>query len=382
MQNTERLTYFDNAATSFPKPDAVWKEMRRYIQDLGGPYGRSFYPRAIEVSATVEDTRNKLAEIMGTSLSDNIFFTYNATYGFNIVLWGLSLDNKEVLVSNMEHNAVMRPLNVLSEKINLKVKFLPSLSDGKIDISRIDECITGNTALVIVNHQSNVNGVIQPISEIKKRIGDIPLMLDLSQSIGDLDIGLDANKVDYAVFTGHKSLLGPTGIGGAFIRKPETVEAFVTGGTGSKSESFIQPEFMPDKFEAGTPNIVGIFGLLGGIENKPKENYTHSDFINLLNAIKNIEGINVYSANLIEDQGKVFSVTFDFASCSDLGRYLQENFGIEARVGMHCTPLAHKTLNTFPEGTLRFSPSVYHTKEDFDYLYNSLLSAKKHYDTK
>lgn len=369
--------YFDNAATSFPKPEAVGKEMARYLNEVGGPYGRSFYDRSINVARTVEATRDMVAGIIGIKNPENIVFTNNATHAINIVLKGLNLAGKEVLCSPMEHNAVMRPLNKLCKTKGTKYRVLKHHSDGCVDLKDFRVQISSDTALIVINHQSNVNGVIQPVAEIKKLAGNIPVLIDTAQSAGSVEIKNNENDFDFIAITGHKSLLGPTGTGCLFVKNPETLSTFVEGGTGSKSESWDMPDFMPDKFEPGTPNVAGIFGLNAALSNRPKRQHSISDFIEFISDLKKLKGYKVYCANNYERQGDLVSITSNIMNVSDLGLKLYRKFGIETRVGLHCAPLAHKTLGTYPSGTLRISPSVYHTKKDFSRIIEALKSLSK-----
>ena len=365
--------YFDNSATSFPKPKQVAMEMSHYLNDIGGSYGRSFYKRAYEVSKTVEQTRELLADLIGASLSSNIVFTLNATHAINIVLNSFSKIKGEIAITPMEHNAVARPLyRIAGENKNLKIVSLPAFSDGYIDVDNMPQYINKDTKLVVINHQSNVNGVIQPYRKIKELIGDIPLLLDVSQSLGHENINVDKDSIDFLAFTGHKALLGPTGIGGLFVKNKNLLRPLIEGGTGSKSESVEQPDFMPDMLEAGTPNIAGIFGLYAALKNKPTASHSEKDLYHLINDIRKLKNYIVYSASDYENQGDVFSINSKKIDCSELGSLLYEKFGIETRVGLHCAPLAHKHIGTFPSGTLRISPSVYHNKDDFDYLLYAL----------
>ena len=369
--------YFDNAATSFPKPKEVGGEVLRYLNEIGGPYGRSFYGRAFEASGVVEDTRSLLAYKFGAD-ADNLVFTSNATSAINTVLKGMELREKEVLISSLEHNAVMRPLKVLEKKSSLKIIQIPSFNDGFVDVKKIKRLLTNKTALVVINHQSNVNGVIQPIAEIKRVINDIPILVDAAQSAGHLKLNIDKDNLDFVAFTGHKGLLGPTGTGGLFIRQPEIIKPLFDGGTGSKSESLEMPTFMPDKFEAGTPNIAGIFGLFGALSATVEHKYSDDDLFCLINEIKKIGGYTVFCSESQNRQGVVFSLKPEFTDCSMLGRALYDNYNIQTRVGLHCAPMAHRFLKSFPFGTLRIAPSVYHTVIDFEILLKSLNDVKKY----
>lgn len=219
---------------------------------------------------------------------------------------------------------------------------------------------------------SNINGVIQPVSELKKMFNDSLVLVDGAQSLGHVPVSLDEWGVDFFAFTGHKSLLGPTGTGGLYIADPESLPALIHGGTGSNSESSMMPAFLPDKFEAGTPNITGIFGLNGALTHKPAPMHSHNDFMTLIDSIKALPGYTVYCADNEKSQGELFSITHETLDCSELGYALYEQFGIETRVGLHCSPLAHKRLGTFPGGTVRIAPSIYHTADDFAQLIKAL----------
>ncbi|HQB09301.1 MAG TPA: aminotransferase class V-fold PLP-dependent enzyme [bacterium] len=368
--------YFDNGATSFPKPPEVAEEIAGYLNEIGGTYGRSYHSKAIQVSKIVEETRNMFAKMINAHNSSNIVFTHNATHGINTVLKGLNLKNCEVAVSVLEHNAVMRPLTAIAEQNSIKIRFIPSFSDGLIDVSKVSEVITEKTTLVVVNHMSNVNGVIQPVEEIKEIIGDKPILVDAAQSGGHIKIDV-LKGLDFVAFTGHKGLLGPTGTGILYIRNPEMLDSFIEGGTGSRSESVEMPQFMPDKFEAGTPNIAGIFGLRAALMNRPVPAHSFKELAQLIENIEEIDGFNVVRANDINNQGALFSILSSVMDPSVLGMKLFEKYSIETRIGLHCAPLAHKHLGTFPQGTVRISFSPYHTNEDIEYLINSLREISK-----
>ena len=369
--------YFDNAATSFPKPKEVAEEMTRYLTRVGGPYGRSAYPRAFEVSKTVEKARDRLGEFMGIGKPESIVFTPNATHSINAVLFGLLSKGGRVLISPLEHNAVMRPLARLNFLYGTSFDIIPSYPDGKIDIALFRKSLSAKTKLVVINHQSNVNGVIQPIAEIKKAAGEVPLLVDASQSAGTVPLEIDKWNIDFLAFTGHKSLLGPTGTGGLFIRNHKLIGPLIFGGTGSVSESFEMPETLPDRFEAGTGNIAGIFGLLAAVEHRPEPMHSETDYHELIQNVKKINGFRLVSAANPEDQGSVFSIVHEDRDPAHISNELSGKFGVETRVGLHCAPLAHKHLGTFPKGTIRIAHSPYHSKEDFAYLLRALEEVSK-----
>ena len=369
--------YFDNAATSFPKPPEVARAISRYLCEVGGPYGRSAYPRALEVSRTVEKARDRLAELLGTSKADSLVFVPNATTAINMVLRSVLSGGGHVLLSPLEHNAVMRPLTSLHAKVGATFEILPSTLDGRVDVEKIKTILTPKTRLVIINHQSNVNGVIQPIREIKEAVGEIPLLVDASQSAGSIPIAIDEWGIDYLACTGHKSLFGPTGTGGLFLRDPQTIEPLIFGGTGSASESFTMPSFLPDRFEAGTGNIAGIFGLLAALECRPQARHTNREFLDFLQNVEKIKEFQVFRAKHPDHQGGLFSLRHPRHDSAFIGNELFRRFGLEVRIGLHCSPLAHQSLGTFPGGTVRIASSPYHSPADFEFLRQALQELSK-----
>jgi cysteine desulfurase family protein len=368
--------YFDNGATSWPKPPECAEQIARYLNETGGPYGRSFYPRALEVSRTVEETRDLLAPVLGTGDSGCIVFTQNATMAINTVLRGLGLERGDIVYSSaLEHNALTRPLKRLEDEQGICVRLLPSLPDGALDLERTAGIDFSGVSLVAVNHMSNVNGLVQPLKELRALTGNVPLLLDAAQSAGHIPLEADAWGVDYLAFTGHKALLGPPGTGGLFVRDVDTLTPLMAGGTGSRSESYDTPSFMPDKFEAGTPNIAGIFGLYGSLTADIEPRHLREDFLELLRGVSGLPGYRVYRAEREALQGELFSLTHERMDSSELAMRLYETHRIETRPGLHCAPLAHRTLGTFPEGTVRIAPSLYHSARDFEMLLEALEAA-------
>ncbi len=373
MKRSCKLNYFDNAATSFPKPAEAGQECLEYLNETGGPYGRSFYKRALDVSRKVENSRDRISEFFGISNADKLVFSLNATHALNTVLKGLDFkENKEVWISPLEHNAVTRPLKYLEDLGKINIKFLPSRLDGLIDMEKLLKTNLSKAGLIVICHQSNVTGLVQPAADIKKAVNKIPLLLDAAQSAGYLEIKTEEWDIDYLAFTGHKGLLGPTGTGGLYIKNPESLRPLLNGGTGSRSDSWKTPEFMPDKMEAGTPNIAGILGLAAALKHRPEPAHSKEEFILMMNEISEIPGITVYKALDSKNQGEVFSINLEkrgkLISPSDFGEKLYRDFGIETRVGLHCAPLAHQTTGSFPQGAVRISPSIYHGTDDFKYL--------------
>ncbi len=371
---TCRNSYFDNGATSFPKPPSVAEAIAKYLNETGGPYGRSAYPRAVEVSRMVEEARDLAAGIIGSADPEKTVFTVNATFAVNIVLCGLDLRNSHVLVSPLEHNCVMRPIEHLRKTQGLEYETLHHFGDGLIDVARIAGQVRPGTRLVVVNHESNVNGLIQPVREIKAALASLPVLVDASQSLGAEPMDVDAWGVDFLAFTGHKGLLGPTGTGGLYVRTPEMLSPLVRGGTGSRSEYFEMPSFMPDKFEPGTPNIAGIAGLGAALRNRPEPRHTRSNFAAFLREMESVPGVSVFRAQDSSRQGRLFSFMIKGMDPAATARRLFDDFGVEVRAGLHCAPEAHRNLGSFPSGTVRASVSPYHSPADFDYFIESLKS--------
>lgn len=363
--------YFDNASTSFPKPKEVGEWIDKYLTS-GGTYGRSGHRKSFEVAKVVENTRDLLSSIMGISKPENLIFCSSATEGSNAILGGFNFKNKRVLVDSMSHNAVTRPLYHLKETIGLEYGIIPYFSDGLIDVNSLKSMVDPTVDMVIVNHVSNVNGIVQKIKEIKAAIGDIPLLLDASQSAGKVQIKANEWGVDYLFFTAHKGLLGPTGVGAYYASNPENISPYKYGGTGSNSESEIMPLYNPDKFEAGTPNSLGIYGLYGALNANMLSLHSDEDFQQLIEKIRLLTTYEVYCARSKENQSELFSLRHKSRSNDDLAYFLDQKHNIQVRSGLHCAPFAHKALGTFPNGLVRFSISPFHTKEDFENLYKTL----------
>jgi selenocysteine lyase/cysteine desulfurase len=244
--------------------------------------------------------------------------------------------------------------------------------DGLVNVDALKKNDLNKVDLLIVNHISNVNGVIQPLKEIKEAVGSVPIMIDASQSLGKVAVNVDDWNIDFLAFTGHKGLLGPTGTGGCYIKEPLSIKNTLFGGTGSNSESIEMPTSMPDRFQPGTPNVTGLYGLLGALNNRPVNNWDYERLIALINNLQSIDSIKVISANDSLNQGDVFSIFPKNGRVSEFATLLFQQFGIETRSGLHCSPLAHKTIKTFPSGTVRISLSPYHTNADLDYLEQSI----------
>lgn len=367
--------YFDNAATSFPKPVEVYRGVENYISQIGGTYGRSAYGKVEQTTTLVEDCRDMMLEQMGAK-NGYICWALNATDAFNMLLSGIKHTITRAIISPMEHNAIVRVLTGLSIPYDL----MPHHEDGVVDLDKLKKQDLGKYSIAIVIHQSNINGTIQPIDKIKQIIGNMPLVVDTAQSLGEREFLAKKWNIDYAIFTAHKGLYSISGVGGFYAKEIKDITITRFGGTGSRSDSDLMPEFYPDKFQCGTPNTVGIVGLYYALKNKPQAKHTFDDFISLIDNIRKLKGIKLFVStkyNEREKQGEVFSITYDRITVSQISATLWQKYQISTRSGLHCSPLAHKTIGSFENGSVRFSLSAYHTKEDLDYLYQSIKKTCK-----
>jgi len=368
------MIYLDNAATSWPKPPRVLKAMVDVLERAGGNPGRSGHRLSIEAARVMYDAREDIARFFNSDDPARVIFTNGATHAINIVLKGLLKPSDRVVTSAMEHNAVMRPLRSLEDR-GLILDVVPCTSDGSLDINDIAKAVDSTTRLVVINHASNVAGTILSIggvASIAHGAGAL-LLVDAAQTAGVLSIDMKACGIDFLAFTGHKGLQGPPGIGGLVIGDhvdTSQIEPLVQGGTGSQSELEEQPEHLPDKFESGTPNIVGIAGLRAGINwimDRGIETIRAQEkelTVALIDGLSDIIGTKVYGTHDPERAVAIVSFTATGKHVSEIGLRLDEDHCILTRVGLHCAPAAHKTIGTFPEGTVRLAPGVFTTRDD------------------
>ncbi len=378
--------YLDNACTSFPKPKSVPIAMADYIANAGVNIGRGCYGEAYDAEAKVYETRQLLCSLFGGDDPKNVVFTKNVTESINILLKGFLKPGDHVLVSSMEHNAVMRPLVQLKER-GIFFSRIPCDNEGNLILSETENLICPETKLIIMTHASNVSGSIMPIDKIGKicQKHGLKLFVDSAQSAGALPIDMEEMHIDALAFTGHKGLMGPQGIGG-FILKEEMVnliEPLISGGTGSISHTEDIPSFMPDRFEAGTLNIPGIIGLREGllfIKNtgtaaiREKEATLTKRF---LDKIKALPSVKIAGPKDILNRCSVVSLQIDGKDSALISDALDTEYGIMTRVGLHCAPSAHKTLGTYPEGTIRFSFGYFNTEEETDAAIRALEKLSK-----
>lgn len=377
----EQIVYFDNAATSWPKPPQVQAAMIHYLEQVGGSPGRSGHRMSIEASRIVSHARDNIAELFHVDDPARIAFTKNSTEALNIAIMGSIKAGDHVITSNMEHNSVMRPLRFLEEQHIIELTVIRcSPSTGDIDPEEVRKAIKSNTRLITVLHASNVIGNLLPIKEIGTlaRNASVIFLVDASQTAGAYPIDVQALNIDVLAFTGHKSLLGPTGTGGLYVREGVELHPLSRGGTGSKSEQEIQPDFMPDKFEAGTLNVVGLAGLgasakyLLDVGVECVTQHERALVQQFINGVLSIPGVHIFGPTDMHKRIGVLSFTIDGLSPSKVGLILDQSFGIMTRIGLHCSPAAHRTLGTFPDGTVRFGFGFFNTLQQIDYALDAI----------
>jgi cysteine desulfurase family protein len=367
------VIYLDNAASSWPKPDATWQAMEHFMRSVGANPGRSGHQLSIEAGRIIIEAREALAELFGIDDPLRIVFTRNATESLNLVIYGMLQPGDHCITTSMEHNSVMRPLRAL-EKKGVELTIIPCPLHGELDPRGIEKAIKKNTRLIVTTHASNIVGTLMPISEVGEiaHAHGIPYCIDAAQTAGAVPIDVEAMKIDLLAFTGHKSLYGPQGTGGLYIREglEGKLEPLMRGGTGSRSESQEQPDFMPDKYESGTPNTVGIAGLGAGVRfclaqgvahiREKEEGLTSI----LIEGLGSIPGVIVHGCGDAKRQVAICSFNISDQSPSEITMELDEEFSIMSRPGLHCAPIAHQTIGTSPEGTVRLSAGYFTTEEE------------------
>lgn len=373
--------YFDQAATSWPKPTEVMASMDSFQRSIGASPGRSGHSRSLDAARVVLGAREAVARLFGVADPLRIVFTKNATEALNLVAFGLMEPGDHCITSSMEHNSVMRPLRAL-EATGVELSLIPCSARGELDPHEIIPLIKPNTKAVFLTHASNVTGTIMPIAEAATiaRDNGLVLCVDAAQTAGAVPIDVKEMDVDFLVFTGHKSLMGPQGTGGLYIRPgfEDQLRPLMLGGTGSRSEYEVQPDFMPDKFESGTPNTVGLAGLGAGVAfildtglgaiRAYEERLTGQ----LLDGLTALDGVRVYGPDTAHERTALVSFTLAKMSPSEAALILGDEHGILCRPGLHCAPGAHKSIGTFPEGTIRFSLGFFNTPDQIDLALQAL----------
>jgi cysteine desulfurase family protein len=370
------MIYFDNAATSWPKPPGVVEAMVHFMEKIGANPGRSAHRLAVESGRIVYSTREAVAELFNAPDPLRVVFGHNVTEALNLALRGLLRPGDHVITSSMEHNSVMRPLRAL-ERQSVEVTVVQCSPQGFLDPADVEAAVWPNTTMIALNHASNVVGTLLPVAEVG-RIAcrhNLLLLVDAAQTGGAYPIDMQADSIDLLAFTGHKSLYGPTGTGGLIIGERvdvDRLEPMKRGGTGSRSEREEQPNFLPDLCESGTPNTVGLAGLEAGVrwvlERGVDAIRAHEVELaqRLIEGLSAIPGVAVHGGHDAHRQTATVSFNITGVEPSEVGLRLDEEYSILCRVGLHCAPAAHKTLGTFPVGTVRFGLGAFNTLEEVE----------------
>lgn len=387
MAEFRKTIYLDNAATTFPKPREVLKEMIDVYSSLGVSPGRGSYDLSMEAEERVMGIRRQICRFFGGSDPERVIFSYNATDALNTLIQGLITPGSHIVTSRLEHNSVLRPLHHFSEQDIIHLDFIPFNADGFLDPMTVAEAIKPNTGFVILTHASNVLGTIQPVERIGAicRERGIPLLLDVTQTAGFVPIRMDEWGVSAVAFTGHKALLGPTGIGGLVLSPGLDVKTTRFGGTGRESRSLIHTQTYPDRLEAGTINVAGVFGLSAGltylsIHGMEKIHAKELELTRRLrDGLNSIKEVRVYPSNGHSQHVPILLCNVDGMDPQDLSAILDGDFGIATRAGLHCAPLVHQDLGTSPKGGVRFSLGPFNTAEEIDKTLEAMtaISASK-----
>lgn len=363
--------YMDNAATSYPKPESVYAAVDHFNRYLGASPGRGSHQQTVQAGSILLNAREALARLFNISDGTRIAFTLNVTEALNTGLKGFLNPGDHVITTSMEHNAVARPLMVMS-RMGVEWTAVPAASDGSLELEQIKNAIQDNTRLICMSHASNLTGSIMPIAEVGKiaRERGIFFMVDSAQTAGVLNLDVEKQNIDMLAFTGHKGLLGPQGTGGLYVRPGLEIRPLKEGGTGSMSEFLEQPEFMPDHLESGTPNTPGIAGLLAGVEFIQKtgrekiQKHEQELIAMLLEGMKQINGVLLHGPADSTQRTAVLAFNIKGMDCGDLSMRLDFEYGITTRSGLHCAPMAHQTLGTLEMGACRLSPGFFNTEAD------------------
>jgi cysteine desulfurase / selenocysteine lyase len=378
--------YLDNAATTFPKPEQVYRAVDHALREIGVGPGRGSYRQGLAASRMVFEAREAIAALFGIKDSARVIFTHSATESLNLALNGLLKQGDHVVSTTMEHNSLLRPLH-LAEKTGVEVTWVPGDRCGQVNWKDIRAALRSNTRVVAVSHCSNVTGAIQPVAEIGAlaRKAGILFLVDAAQSAGVVPIDVDAMNIDLLAVPGHKGLFGPQGTGILYVGEGAELKPIIVGGTGGFSSATEQPDTLPEMFESGTMNTPGIAGLKAGVEFirstgigeiRRKESLLVTQ---LLEGMAGIPGIVTYSPTSQELRGGAVSFTATGLDPAEIGFRLDSEFDIAVRVGLHCAPEAHRTIGTFPGGAVRVSPGYFNSGQDIELFLRALSTIMNNY---
>ena len=378
----EEKIYFDNGSTSWPKAPGVQEAVSELLKNGAFNINRGNYAGAYEVESVVLETRDQLVQLFHGTDSRNVIFTPGITYSLNYFIKGFLKTGDHVLVSGLEHNAVMRPLEQM-KLAGVDYDIVPVDEEGNLDPEDLRERIRINTKAVIMTHASNVCGTVVPIREIGSICKEYGLFfaVDTAQSAGTLPVDMQECQIDFLAFTAHKGLLGPQGIGGFLIseRLDKKMEPYIAGGTGSQSDSLLMPDYLPDKYESGTMNLPGIIGLHASLDYIREQGLkaVHDKKMELteylLNEVKRIPQVRIVGRKDVQDRVAVVSLDFLTIDNAVAAYELEQECGVMTRVGLHCAPAAHQSLQTFPQGTVRFAFSASNTFSEIDRCVEGIL---------
>jgi cysteine desulfurase family protein len=372
--------YLDNGATSYPKPESVYTAIIEYMRSNGASPGRGNYFRAMEADRLVYNTRKALCQLLGASRPSQIILTCNATESLNMALKGYLRQGDKVITTSYEHNAVTRPLNKLKAERDIQIEQIPCAPDGTIDMDWTRRKLREGVRLAVVSHGSNVIGCVAPLWEIVSASHEqgVQVLVDAAQTAGAYPIDISTVPVDMLAFTGHKSLLGPTGTGGLYIREGLELSTLKEGGTGGMSLSLFQPDDPPDRYESGTMNISGIAGLFAGVTfllgigvDTVREHEMALAKL-LLDGLDAVPGLSYYGPARAENRLGLVSFNLDGHDPNKIALKLDRDYGIMVRSGIHCAPQAHHLLGTVPKGAVRASVGYFNQKEDVERLIDAL----------
>ncbi len=370
------MIYLDNATTSWPKPPCLKEAMVRYIDEVGANTGRSGHRLSVEAARVVYKAREAIAELFNAPDPLRVIFGHNVTEALNLALCGLLRPGDHVITGSMEHNSMMRPLRAFNWR-DIEVTVVQCSPQGFLDPADIEDAIWPETTMIALNQASNVVGSLLPITEIGQiaRRHDLLFLVDTAQSGGAYPIDVQANYIDLLGFTGHKALYGPTGTGGLIIGDRVNIDGFrplKRGGTGSHSEKEEQPDFLPDRYESGTPNVMGLVGLEASLrwllEKSIEQIRNHEIALTrrLIEGLCEIPGLTIYGGLDADRQTAVVAFNITGLQPSEVGLRLDSEYDILCRVGLHCSPSAHKTIGTFPTGAVRFGLGLFNTSREID----------------
>jgi cysteine desulfurase family protein len=380
MPQDQPCVYLDNAATSFPKPEAVYQAMDHFArQSLANP-GRAGHKMAVAAERALDDGRHLLNQLFHGKEPERFVFTLNCTDALNMAIKGVISDGDHVITSDLEHNSVSRPLRALELAGRIQLTRLAADGGGTVGPDDVRKAITRQTRLIVLTHASNVLGTVQPVAEIGKiaREHDALFLVDAAQTAGVIPIDVQAMNIDMLAFPGHKSLLGPTGTGALYVGPRVRVQAWREGGTGGDSSSETQPKEFPYFLEGGTPNVLGIAGLSAGIRHVQEQGLERiqAHEVELIERLRGqLEEMGGYEVFGHRDHSRrvgTLSFRSEMLPAAEVGGILDQAFGVAVRPGLHCAPYVHRALGTFPEGAVRVSPGPFNTAEDIDHLANAL----------